>query len=66
MWRQLSPWPDTTRLCLGEDPRRKSWLTWGRAVGYAPKQEQSGLLSNLTTVLPRSDLVGGPNESFAG
>jgi hypothetical protein len=60
MWRQPSPWPDTTELCLGEGPRRKSWLTGERAVNYAQKQRKKGLVSNVRTVLPLSGLVGDP------
>ena len=64
MWRQPSPWPDTTKLCSGEG--QEIWLTEGQTVRYAQKQENRGFFINVTTVLPLSGLMGGDTAAVSG
>ncbi len=42
------------------------WLTSGRSVRYAQKQDKRGSFSNVTTVLFLSSLVRGDMGAFRG
>jgi len=53
MWLLPSPWPDTTKLCSGDEGGKKVLTEW-RRVTYGQKQEKSSLFINVTTVLPPS------------
>jgi len=65
LWLQRFPWHDAV-LGSGEDHGCEKCLTESLGFRYAQNRDKIGFFRNMTPVLPRSDLVEGVNESFAG